>query len=117
MQKDTSLFIKILLDHLNNRTTERPAEDPDWDSLHRLARNHQVTGIVYVQCRHFMPAEYKELFESGYSAELFYYTNRVKETEEIRRALREAGVSFYTIKGLDVAAFYPMPPLRTMGGQ
>ena len=115
MQKETSLFIGILSDHLNKRTTEKPAEDTDWASLYRLAKIHEVIGIVYVQCRDFMPAEHRVLFERGYSAELFYYTNRVKETERIRRGLMEAGVQFYTIKGLDIARFYPMPPLRTMG--
>ena len=115
LQKETSLFIGILSDHLNKRTTEKPAEDTDWASLYRLAKNHEVIGIVYMQCRDFMPAEHRVLFERGYSAELFYYTNRVKETERIRRGLMEAGVQFYTIKGLDIARFYPMPPLRTMG--
>ena len=72
-------------------TPEKPAEDTDWASLYRLAKNHEVIGIVYMQCRDFMPAEHRVLFERGYSAELFYYTNRVKETERIRRGLMVAG--------------------------
>ncbi len=115
MQKETSLFIEILSDHLNKRGTARPAEDIDWNSLYRLAQDHQVAGIVYFQCRDFIPPEYITPFEKRYSAELFYYSNRLKETERIRRAFREAGIQFYTVKGMDAAQFYPMPPLRTMG--
>ena len=115
MQKETSLFIEILSDHLNKRVTSRPAEDVDWNSLYRLAQDHQVAGIVYYQCRDFIPKEYIAPFEKRYSAELFYYSNRLKETERIRKAFREAGIQFYTVKGMDAARFYPLPPLRTMG--
>ena len=115
MQNETALFIRILSDHLNKRTTARPAEDTDWNSLYRLAQDHQAAGLIYFQCKEFIPQESIRPFEKRYSAELFYYTNRVKETDRVCTAFREAGIPFYTVKGLDVARFYPMPPLRTMG--
>ena len=115
LHKETSLFIRILSDHLNKRTTARPSEDVDWNSLYRLAQDHQVAGLIYFQCKEFLPQEYLRPFEKRYSAELFYYSNRLKETERIRKAFREAGIQFYTVKGMDAARFYPLPPLRTMG--
>ena len=41
--------------------------------------------------------------------------NRNAQHRQIFHSFSEAGIPFFTVKGLDVARFYPVPALRTMG--
>lgn len=114
MNIEQTYFLRILSDHLNGRkTTERA--DADWPVLLEYAQNHQVSGIVYHQCRAFLPEDTGKRLEQKHSAELYYYYNRAALFAQLTQALTGAGVPFYTVKGLDVAQYYPIPALRTMG--
>ncbi|MBQ7604504.1 MAG: nucleotidyltransferase family protein, partial [Clostridia bacterium] len=115
MTSEKVFFIRILSDHLAGKESEAPQGDFDWAALAKLSYAHQLEGVVYAQCRKFIPAEYINRFERGYAAATFFYGNRIKEVELIGNALRDAGIEFYTVKGLDTAKYYPVPALRTMG--
>ena len=115
LSAEKSFLLQILSDHLNGRQTALPEYEFDWTELSRLARIHQVDGIVYYQCKKNIPAEFADSFKKGYSAATFYYTNRVKAVEEITAAFKENDIKYFAIKGLDVASLYPVPALRTMG--
>ena len=56
-------------------------------------------------------AEYLELAGST----LFGYTNQKAALREISDALKNESVLFSTVKGMSLAALYPVPALRTMG--
>ena len=107
-------LIRILADYLNRRPTV-PAEDVDWAALQKLAANHSVSGIVFQQCMAFLPAPAAEALSAAYASELFYYQNRAASFQTVSKALSDAGIDFYTVKGLNVAKLYPIPALRTMG--
>lgn len=114
MTNEQSFFLQILSDHLNGRTTV--AQDSlDWPVLLRYAQNHQVCGIVYQQCKSITPSETVNLLIKKNATELFYYSNRVKLFAEVQNAFTAQGINFYSVKGLNVAALYPVPALRTMG--
>lgn len=89
------------------------ASSVDWDELFRLSQCHQVTGIIFHQCKDMIPAEKASDFERIYAASLFYYANRVKAMNFISGLL--TGIPFFSVKGLEVAQYYPVPALRTMG--
>ena len=111
----TSAFLlRILADHLAQRPTQ-PPEDVDWEALFRLAQMHQVSGIVYAQCKHDIPEDKQAAFKKKYSATLFYYANRVRDMSEVGAAFSAAGIPYCAVKGLEVARYYPAPALRTMG--
>lgn len=114
MTQENAFFIEILSNHINKKATEKPTNDIDWVTLSYLSRIHQVDGIVYMQCMNFIPHEFKDSFERGYSAALYHYVNQTKESQAIRTAFQKFGLQYYTIKGLNIAQFYPTPPLRTM---
>lgn len=107
-------FISILRDHLLNQKTENRA-DFDWNELLRLSKVHEVTGIIYFQCKEFIPKNLWSDFESAYAAAMFYYSNRVKAMRFIADLLSEHHIPFFSVKGLEVAKYYPVPSLRTMG--
>ena len=114
MTREQHTFLKILSDHLNGRETA-PAEGVDWAAVERIARDHQVAGMVYVQCRDFLPEGVRTGLAEKNASELYYYYGRVKLFDQVAQALTEAGIPFYTVKGLNVAKLYPVPALRTMG--
>ena len=78
MTREDRFFIKILSDHINKKPTDKPAIDIDWTAISHLSRTHQVDGIVYMQCKDFIPTELKAFLERGYSSALYHYVNRVK---------------------------------------
>ena len=114
MTREQITFLQILSDHLNGRETA-PAEGVDWAAVERIARDHQVAGMVYVQCRDFLPEGVRTGLAEKNASELYYYYGRVKLFDQVAQALTEAGIPFYTVKGLNVSKLYPVPALRTMG--
>ena len=80
-----------------------------------LADQHEVRGIAYHQCKAFIPEPYRARLAQLYAMELHSYQNRCRLFDALSAALRDAGISFFTVKGLDVARLYPCPALRTMG--
>jgi hypothetical protein len=46
---------------------------------------------------------------------MFAYANRQKILTELRKTLYENRKQFFTIKGMDVAALYPVPTLHILG--
>ena len=112
-------FLRILSDHLN-KITSHPPDDLDWAQIAAYAKSHEVEAIVGHQCREYLTTkpELKDIlarFETARAASMFYYTNRVQALEELKAVYRDERVRFFTVKGLDVAALYPVPAYRTMG--
>ena len=103
-------LIRILSDHLASR---RSASAPiDETELMNLASAHQINGIVYDQCKDFLSASASAELDRRGAAEIRAYMSRVKLFEDVAAAFSEAGIPFYTVKGLDVAALYPRPQFR-----
>lgn len=107
-------LIGIIRDHLLQRKTENRT-DYDWDELFALSKRHEVTGIVYYQCKGFIPEKWHDEFERHCAAALYFYPNRVRILGAVSTLLAENGIPFFSVKGLEVARYYPVPGLRTMG--
>ncbi len=114
MTREEHFFIQLLSDHLKGRQTE-PCTGVNWDTIRYLSRAHQVDGIVYYQCKHFLPENICHDFEKAECATFFLFTNRRISMMKIENILRKANISFFTVKGFAVAQYYPIPALRTMG--
>lgn len=114
MNREQKLFLQILADHLEGRVTI-PVEDINWHDLTSISRKHQLNGIVFFQCKTFMPVDVKSHFEKYYGGSLFCYINWEKEYRDIQEKYNKIGLPYYIIKGIPVAKCYPIPALRTMG--
>lgn len=115
MTAEQTYFIRVLADHLHKRQTAAPQTALDWQALAALARTHQVDSILYYQCKSFLPEPQKSYCAAGYSGAVFYYQNRIRALREIGEAFAAQGIAWCAVKGLAVAACYPVPALRTMG--
>ena len=114
MRAEQEFIIHTLSDHLAERTTSIPL-DLDWVEVFRLSQMHQIGGIVYCQCKESMPQETLPAFKQRYELDVFQYVKRATMFRQIRQLFRENGISCFTVKGLSVARYYPVPALRTMG--
>ena len=114
MTSEQSFFIEILKNHLAGAET-RPSANIDWKTILSFAKIHQVEGIVYFQCKRFIPADVNSFLDQKLSATLYYYKNRERDFKDIKVAFDSAGIECIAVKGMDVAACYPVPALRTMG--
>lgn len=112
MTKEQIFFFQILSDHISQRST-LPFPDIDWDILFNMANIHQVEGIVYCQCKTFMPE--RTDFQMAFRAAAFYYSNRLYSLSKIESVFSQHNIPVFTVKGVNVAQYYPIPSLRTMG--
>ena len=114
MTTEQAFLLRILADHLNGRKTEA-SPTLDWESLAVIAKQHEVSGMVYQQCRSFLPEKAQQALREQYYVSLFSYSTRTQLMARIGQAFEQEQIPFFTVKGLDVAALYPVPALRTMG--
>ena len=114
MVDETGFFLQVLSDHLNRRITDY-LEGVDWSKVTRLSLIHQVDGILFYQCKDFIPKNEYARLEQKYYATIYYYKNREKLLTKIGKEFSANGIPYIEIKGLKVARYYPVPSLRTMG--
>ena len=114
MVNEEFLFIRTISDFLAETRTKLD-EEVNWNTILRLAQAHQVQGIIYYQCKDCLPEDLRKSMEDTYWATTYYYANRKTMLREISTAFRQAGISFFCVKGYEVAQCYPVPALRTMG--
>lgn len=106
MRTENKLFLQLIADHLNGR--ESVVDSIYREEIIKLARNHQLEGIIYMQTR--LP-ELQERFGLA----IYAYKNRERLVEQIKAAFQKEQIPFFLVKGLCVAPYYPNPELRTMG--
>jgi len=112
MTKEQVFFLQVLSDYLS-RCDTLPVYDLDWDIIYNISHIHQVEGIVYSQCKAFMPARFD--FIRAHAAAAYFYKNRIRALSEVSSVFAQRRISFFTVKGIEVARFYPIPAMRTMG--
>ena len=96
-------ILNILSDYIGNKPTTMRALSKDTLAL---AQSHQVVPILYYQTKD------KTLYQS-YLQAISTYTQRQQLLSQITEALTD--IPFYTVKGVALAQYYPIPQLRTMG--
>lgn len=113
MDVNEKCFISILSDYVNKRKTDQ-LNGIDWITILNLAQIHQTEGIVYYQCKEQLPDDINKTFEKCFMEDLYDYANRTTIMGRITNTLKEKGISFFTVKGLNISKYYPFPALRTM---
>ena len=114
MTFDQAFFLNTISDYIKKCPTP-PREGINWIAIKRLSVSHQVEGIIYYQCKHFIPEEYKEEFQTAFLATLGIYVKRKDALQRLLDLLDSNYVYNFVIKGFPIADYYPEPSLRTMG--
>ena len=119
MTKEQHVFLDIIADHLCGRTTI-PPEEVDWTRVVQYSKSHQLEGLFYHQLRDYFSGKqkYEDIAKQMETAKIvciYLYVSNIQAYDEIKSAFQSEGVRFFSVKGLEVAAFYPIPAYRTMG--
>ena len=114
MTCEQAFFLKVLSDHITKKKTEQ-IPNMDWDVLVKWAKLHKVEGILYYQCKDFLPPSFLDIMEKHYNAAIFLYKNRERILHTIHEAFTFYNIPYLTIKGMEIAMCYPIHELRTMG--
>ena len=108
-------FLKTISDYLNRKKTSQPSDCIDWNSVLFFANIQQVEGIFFYQCKSFLPKDIFFQLQDKYCSSMQCFANQEYYLKKIEKSLKARNIECFSIKGLSVASFYPMPALRTMG--
>lgn len=114
MNGEQNALLKILGGFLTG-AAYLPEGETDWEALLETAKAHQIAGIVFDQCADVIPEALLPKFEKAYLKGLSDYTNKERVLKRIDAAFTENGIPYLLFKGMETAALYPFPALRTMG--
>ena len=98
------ILIQILKDHIHGKESKVCVTE----ALLEAAKRHQVEGIVFYQTK-------VDFLEKAYYAAVYYDIQRRALYKEIQNMLMDNKIQYFSVKGLAIADYYPMPALRTMG--
>lgn len=114
MQRETKYIIEVLSDFIAGRKSNAP-DEIDWDAIAAVSRTQQIEGIVYSQCKSFLPPEQTRRLEKGFQAAVISYYERQSVAQLLTEFFNAEQIPYYYVKGLVIAAYYPVPELRVMG--
>lgn len=118
MTIEQSFLLQILSDHLFQRGTEIP-EGLDWTALLALSKKHELSPILYDQCKTAFGAKTEQpafaALRKQYNLAIRQYLANQSAMKELRERFTEAKIPYFPVKGLTVAQYYPEPAFRTMG--
>lgn len=117
MTQEQSCFLQLLRDYIHQRPSVRPPKEMDWMQIARYAKEQSLGGILYVQCRDFLPqdSEVLKCLHQGFYSAAYGYVNGNAALGLIEKEFKEAGISYLPFKGEIIRRYYPNPELRTMG--
>ena len=112
MTAEQRYFLRVVSDYIKGNKTELD-ESVDFGRLERIVAAQSVGGIVYAQCKEFLPRQ--NSFEQLFTSTVFRHVNCCEALDEISATFNGAGIDILPFKGLEIAKYHPVPELRTMG--
>ena len=114
MKKENQFFLNIIKEYIKNEPSTIQ-DGIDWNTIFGYSKAHQLTAIVYHQCKSVIPEEYFPYFDMAAKATLYSNVKRKKLAEDTLTLLRKHGIKCFIVKGFEIAEYYPTPMYRTMG--
>lgn len=119
MEKEKHYFLQILADYMNKRPTRVPG-DLDWSVLKEIGQAHQLTGVIYHQCKNSivqsgLSDKEKNKWKLNYMYNYLLYSRRLALLKQIDAVFQKENIPYLIFKGTELAKFYPVPAQRTMG--
>lgn len=121
MTPEQTFFLQQLELHLCGEKLSPDASlTLNWTDLITLADSHQMTDILFFQCRNYLMA-HKELapiairVQQNQASHLFTMANRTRAFEKLEAELTARNIPFFPFKGAEIAKYYPVANLRSSG--
>ncbi len=118
MTQEQEFFLSVLADYMNKRKTN-PPDGLDWQQLVSYAAQHQLLGILWYQCKPFLSSnkiydDASKRLESMALVDISSYMKNLHAYKELMHILQNNHIPHFSVKGLEVAALFPIPEFRTM---
>jgi len=104
MDSEQLFFLKTLSDYIHQRKTSIP-DKIDLKHLDFYAKEHQVGPIFFKQTK-------LDIFRDAFFQQINLQMHQTWVMEELNRLMD--GIPYFTLKGVQVAKYYPNPELRIM---
>ena len=117
MKSEQAYFIQILEDYIHQRPSEIPCEEINWLQIAKDAKDQSLGGIIYVQCKDFLPegSGARQLLHQDFQSAVYTSVNGRAALRKIAVEFEKASISYLPFKGELIREYYPNPELRTMG--
>lgn len=114
MTIEQKFILTVLRNHLSGEKTLSP-DNIDWNIVYEISNSHQITAIVFYQCKEFIPRELIAKFNNDYSLTVSLNVKRDLQNKTLEKSFGAAGLDYFFVKGTLISQYYPVPILRTMG--
>lgn len=120
MNAEYQAFLQILKSYIDGNKMKTFPENINWETIIKLAESHNLTGIVYIQCREYLSGKkyLSSIFQrlqKGFMWDVFYSQEKRKDFERLEAAFTAEKIPFLAFKGIVLKDYHPAPELRTMG--
>lgn len=109
-----AFFLHCLADFIKEVPTAQRS-DVDWAEAFALAKKQNMEGILYYQCREWMPIQVKRRNLMPYLSCAVQSSARETAVNELIRHAEKEGTPLLFLKGTVFRDLYPLPALRSMG--
>lgn len=113
MNKEQKYMLNVLKNFANGDKSK--PKEINWDIINNYSSLHQVEPIIYHQCKDFIPIEQCESLKKAYFAHNKSFIQRQISLQKIDKAFKKSNVTYLIFKGPELAKYYPIKQLRTMG--
>ncbi len=117
MKKTEKAFIELLSSHIND-TVNISDDNPDWDEIYTLSKDHNLSGMIYLAINKLNIKPDKELYvrlSQAYFHTIAVSVNRDAEYEKVKEIFFDNKIPYIQVKGIALAEYYPVKEVRTMG--
>lgn len=110
---EQAVFLQIINDYMHDRKSI--IDNVNWNQLYQYSQAHQLTTIVYAQCKCCMPADICSIFRDT-SMRIVSHNIRFKSAiDSVLLKFKEKGIKACLVKGFTISEYYPVWQHRSMG--
>ena len=106
-------FLQALNDFCHGKSTDRPTEDIDTDTVFDYAKQHSIAGLLYTQCSKWLG--FNSQYRQCLVQDMYASVNRQELFREITEEFEKEKIPFICMKGSVFRDYYPYPETRSMG--
>ena len=111
LTKEEHFLLEIVKDYVHECPTSM-REGIDWNQMDKLAKKHQLSAIVYYQCKQLSGSD---ILKNAYYGTVSISAKRNKLYNSVIGELEKKGLDYVPYKGIVISQYYPQPTYRAMG--
>ncbi len=120
MTIEQEYILSLLADFINGKKTQNIPENLDFNQMKSLTKRNEIDGILFYQIGSLLKyndslKSFYEYYENRYCSLMSVYQQRLHLLNKINDEFVKESIDYFVFKGIDIAANYSLPFLRSMG--